>query len=80
MPQNTRIREHAGGVHVSITGDDRVDLYYDDIVDDWIVVYRTESGIGQPGGITGRSNAILYGLYMLGVIEKPEGIRPVKRC
>lgn len=78
--QTVRIREYAGNMHVALIGDDRVDLYYDDVVDDWIVVHRTGSGIGQPGGITDRSNAITYGLYLLGVIEKPEGIRPVERC
>jgi hypothetical protein len=51
----------------------------DEAAGDWLITHYINGGVGMPGGIVKRSDAIEYGLFLLGEIEETEA-RPIKRC
>lgn len=74
------IQENDDGDEIILdTAEKQITLAYDKWVGDWMVIYRTASGgVGQPGGIRDRAEAIEYALYRLGALEDCEA-HPIDR-
>lgn len=57
------------------TATEEVEIRRDDGVGDWVIHHFTTHGIGSPGGVNTRAQAIEYGLYVLGKLDETD-VRP----
>lgn len=58
--------------------DERVELNYNEWHGDWNIVHERAYGdVHLPGAVYHRTDAIVYGLYLLGALEDTD-IRPVE--